>query len=78
MNAYRWDLLAGFACGWTLASEYSSGLAVLGILFLITLLNWRRVETTVVNCKNTRFPVENDLATARKQANDFVQEQTKR
>ncbi len=24
----RWSLLAGFACGWALASEYSSGLMV--------------------------------------------------
>jgi len=28
---YRWELLAGFACGWVLASEYSAGLAVVGI-----------------------------------------------
>ncbi|MCW5554784.1 MAG: hypothetical protein KIS67_21805 [Verrucomicrobiae bacterium] len=35
--ANRWSLLAGHACGWALASEYSSGLIVVGLfLWLVS------------------------------------------
>lgn len=32
LREYRWELLGGFACGWALASEYSSGLVVISIV----------------------------------------------
>jgi hypothetical protein len=40
---YRWDLLAGFACGWALASEYSAGLIVVGLALWISARGWRRL-----------------------------------
>jgi hypothetical protein len=46
-NAYfcrhRWDFTAGCACGWALASEYSAGLSVGGIVIWLISVNWRRV-----------------------------------
>lgn len=39
----RWDLLAGFACGWVLASEYTAGLIVVGIGFLVLRMGWGRI-----------------------------------
>ncbi|MCL4180020.1 MAG: hypothetical protein KJ072_20015 [Verrucomicrobia bacterium] len=40
---YRWELLAGFACGWALASEYSSGLVVVGLALWVGARGWRRL-----------------------------------
>lgn len=38
-KANRWNLLAGFACGWALASEYSSGLVVVGLfLWMLSMM----------------------------------------
>lgn len=34
-------VLAGFACGWALASEYTAGLIVLGIFVMVLLSGWR-------------------------------------
>ena len=31
LGSNRWELLAGFACGWALASEYTAGLVVAGL-----------------------------------------------
>ncbi len=42
-KANRWDLLAGFACGWALASEYTSGLIVIGIGVWLMSHGWRRL-----------------------------------
>ena len=42
VRANRWDLLAGFTCGWVLASEYTAGLIVLGIFVWLLSLGWRR------------------------------------
>ncbi len=42
-KANRWDLLAGFACGWALASEYTSGLIVIGIGLWLMSQGWRRL-----------------------------------
>ncbi len=39
----RWDLLAGFCCGWVLASEFSAGPIVAGIFAWVLVLDWRRV-----------------------------------
>ncbi len=39
----RWELLAGFACGWALASEYSAGLIVIGLGLWISASGWRRL-----------------------------------
>ena len=39
----RWELLAGFACGWALASEYSSGLVVVGLGLWLSASGWRRL-----------------------------------
>jgi hypothetical protein len=38
----RWDLLAGLACGWVLASEYSAGLVVAGLFLWLVSTSWRR------------------------------------
>jgi hypothetical protein len=38
----RWDLLAGFACGWVLASEFTAGLIVVGIGVWVLRLGWDR------------------------------------
>jgi hypothetical protein len=37
------DLLAGFACGWALASEYTSGLIIIGIGLWLMSQGWRRL-----------------------------------
>ncbi len=42
-KANRWGLLAGFACGWALASEYTSGLIVIGIGLWLMSQGWRRL-----------------------------------
>jgi hypothetical protein len=42
LAANRWDLVAGFVCGWALASEYSAGLVVVGLLVWLVLSSWRR------------------------------------
>jgi hypothetical protein len=41
-TANRWDLLAGFACGWALASEYTAGLVVAGFFCWLVLRGWWR------------------------------------
>ncbi len=38
----RRDLVAGFVCGWALASEYSAGLAVAGLFVWLLSMGWRR------------------------------------
>jgi DNA-binding CsgD family transcriptional regulator len=38
----RWDWLAGFACGWVLASEFTAGLIVVGIGVWVLGLGWDR------------------------------------
>jgi MFS family permease len=38
----RWDLLAGFACGWALASEYTAGIVLGGLLLFLASQAWRR------------------------------------
>ncbi|MBE0540238.1 MAG: hypothetical protein IH623_02530 [Verrucomicrobia bacterium] len=38
-KANRWSLLAGHACGWALASEYSSGLVVVGLFVWFVFMN---------------------------------------
>jgi hypothetical protein len=43
LNARRYDLLAGFACGLALASEYSAGLVILGIVAWLFFLDRRRL-----------------------------------
>jgi MFS family permease len=42
LNARGWDLLAGFACGWALASEYTAGVALAGLLLWLASQGWRR------------------------------------
>jgi hypothetical protein len=42
VKANRWNLLAGHAYGWALASEYTAGLAVLGLFVFLFLRSWRR------------------------------------
>ena len=37
----RWSLLAGHACGWALASEYTAGLVVLGLFLWLVWGRWR-------------------------------------
>ena len=39
----RWDLLAGFACGWALASEYTAGIVVTGLVLRLAANGWRRL-----------------------------------
>ncbi|MGO8679255.1 MAG: hypothetical protein ACLQVX_25725 [Limisphaerales bacterium] len=39
----RWDLLAGFACGWALASEYTAGIVLVGLFLWLASQGWRRV-----------------------------------
>ena len=39
----RCELLAGFACGWALASEYSAGLIVIGLALWLGSSGWRRL-----------------------------------
>jgi len=40
-RANRWSLVAGFASGWALASEYTAGLVVIAIFFWLVLPRWR-------------------------------------
>jgi hypothetical protein len=42
-TAHKWDLLAGFACGWALASEYTAGLIIVSIFFSLVWPGWRRI-----------------------------------
>lgn len=42
VRANRWDLGAGLACGWALASEYSAGLIVAGLLIWLLTTGGRR------------------------------------
>jgi hypothetical protein len=42
LSAHRWDLLAGFACGWALASEYTAGIVLAGLLLWLASQGWRR------------------------------------
>ena len=42
LKAHRWDLFAGFASGWALASEYTSGIVLAGLLLWLVSLGWRR------------------------------------
>lgn len=37
------NLLAGHACGWALASEYTAGIVVVGLFFLTASIGWRPV-----------------------------------
>ncbi len=38
----RWELLAGQACGWALACEYTVGIAVAGLVAWVAAQRWRR------------------------------------
>jgi hypothetical protein len=38
----RWDLLAGLACGWALASEFTAGPVMLGLFLWMCSRDWRR------------------------------------
>jgi len=42
LKANRWDVLAGHACGWALASEYSAGLVVGGLFLWLVSKGWQR------------------------------------
>lgn len=42
LRRHRWDLLAGLCAGWALASEYSSGLVVVGLFCWLGWRDWRR------------------------------------
>jgi len=42
VQSRRWDLLAGFCCGWVLASEFPAGLIVGGIFVWLALRDWRQ------------------------------------
>jgi len=37
----RYLMLAGFACGWALASEFTAGLIIAGIFFMVLCSGWR-------------------------------------
>jgi hypothetical protein len=41
--AHRWDILAGIACGWILASEYTAAIIVAGIFLWLFLIDRRRI-----------------------------------
>ncbi len=43
-RSQRWPLLAGFACGWALASEYTAGLVVVAMLFWLILEQRRSLQ----------------------------------
>lgn len=38
----RWTILAGFACGWAVACEYTAGLVVAGLFLWLISHGWRR------------------------------------
>jgi hypothetical protein len=42
LKAHRWDLLAGFTSGWVLASEYTAGIVLAGLLLWLASQGWRR------------------------------------
>src|SRR5208282_130008 len=42
LESHRWDLLAGFASGWALASEYTAGIVLAGLLLWLGSQGWRR------------------------------------
>ena len=42
LGAGRWDLLAGFACGWVVASEYTAGLIVVALGLWVVRSGWER------------------------------------
>lgn len=42
LAAHRWDVGAGLACGWAVASEYTAGIVVVGIFLWLLFLEWRR------------------------------------
>lgn len=42
LKAHRWDLLAGFASGWALASEYTTGIVLVGLLLWLASQGWHR------------------------------------
>jgi MFS family permease len=42
LTSHRWDLLAGHACGWALASEYTAGLVILALLLWVFFQDRRR------------------------------------
>ncbi len=41
-RAHGWDLLAGMSAGWALASEYTSGIIIVGLFLWLLSRNWRR------------------------------------
>jgi hypothetical protein len=43
LRTSRWDLLAGFTCGWTLASEYTAGIVIVGVAIWLARQRWRRL-----------------------------------
>ena len=51
----RWDLLAGFACGWALASEYTAGIVIAG-LFLWFGFNWVAAHRPVLPGRHAATP----------------------
>lgn len=48
LGRHRWDVLAGFACGWAVASEYTAGLVVLGVFVWLLSQHWRRAIPFVI------------------------------
>ena len=42
LSAHGWDALGGLACGWVLASEYTAGIVVTGVLVWLISLQWQR------------------------------------
>jgi hypothetical protein len=42
LEANRWDLLAGFTSGWVLASEYTAGIVLAGLLLWLASQGWHR------------------------------------
>jgi hypothetical protein len=42
LGRHRWELLAGFACGWAVASEYTAGLVIAGLFLWLISRGWRR------------------------------------
>jgi hypothetical protein len=41
-NGTKWDALAGFACGWAVASEFTAGIVAVALFLWLISLNWRR------------------------------------
>jgi hypothetical protein len=42
VSQHRFDLVAGFACGWALASEYTAGIVLIGLFLRLVSDGWRR------------------------------------